>query len=132
MIYLNFIHAPSGGGLQNSASFLQTLVEHKFDLGSVCCFVFEGSILESICIKNSIEFISVRNGLAGKMLFELFFFLKIKKDDIVFSIFGPPLLFTEGKSINVGGMAISNVFYPEIDFWGYLSPLKKHIKYFLK
>lgn len=129
MIYFNFLHAPSGGGLQNSASFLQTYVQDGIDLGDVCCFVFKGTMLESICLEHSIKHIAVSKGIIGKTIFELFFFLKIMPGDIVFSIFGPPLPFTEGKSINIGGMALSNVFYPEVNFWGYLSPLKRFFKH---
>jgi glycosyltransferase involved in cell wall biosynthesis len=38
---------------------------------------------------------------------------------VVFTLFGPPLLRNNGaKTIN--GCAYSNLFYPELDFWGFL------------
>jgi glycosyltransferase involved in cell wall biosynthesis len=38
------------------------------------------------------------------------------------------MLFSENKTLNIGGMAISNVFYKDVDFWGYLSPVRKRLK----
>ncbi len=128
MIYLNFLHTPSGGGLQNAISFLRTLIEFQKNLEDYCCIVFKNSCLEYICRENNIKYKSSNSGVFGKTLFELSAFRFLKKGDLVFSIFGPPLPFTSGLTINVGGMAISNVFYPEIDFWGYLPLFQRSIK----
>lgn len=128
MIYLNFLHTPSGGGLQNAISFLRSLIELEGDLEDYCCLVFKNSSLENTCREKNIKYKSSNYGVFGKTLFELSAFRFLKKGDLVFSIFGPPLPFTSGVTINVGGMAISNVFYPEINFWGYLPLLQRSIK----
>ena len=128
MIYLNFLNAPSGGGLQNSASFLQTLVSQNVNLDDFTCFVLKGTILEKLCLENSIRHFSVKRGVLSKTLFELFAIFKLKKGETVFATFGPPLLFTNGYTCNVGGMAISNVFYPEVKFWDYLPLFSKLLK----
>jgi len=128
VIYFNFLHCPDGGGYQNSLSFITTLIETKYNFDDVTCIVFEGTSLEKILKINGIKYQAVKKGVISKTLLELKLSTKITKRDLVFSIFGPPILFTKGKSINIGGMAISNVFHKDINFWGYLPLLKKFTK----
>ncbi len=130
MIVLNFLHSPSGGGLQNSASFLSVLANSKIEKTQLLCVVFEGSLLEDLCVTHGFMYYSVKANLLSKFFFEFRARRIIKRGDIVFSIFGPPFPFTSNHSLNIGGMAISNVFYPEIDFWGYLSKFSKLLKIF--
>jgi glycosyltransferase involved in cell wall biosynthesis len=135
MIYFNFLNAPSGGGLQNSVSFLLNLLEIEYDFRNTTCLVVKGSPLEALCVENNISYKSVRSGAFNKILFELTARSFIERDDVVFSIFGPPLLTTSNYSLNVGGMAISNVFYPEVDFWehaGYIGSKLKNLKDFYR
>lgn len=119
MIYFNFLYSPSGGGLQNSISFLNNLINLNYDFSDSCCIVVEDTYLEKLCIDRGIASIRVGAGSFKKLSFELFSRKYIKSNDIVFSIFGPPMLTLSNHCLNVGGMAISNVFYPEIDFWSY-------------
>ncbi|MES9858151.1 MAG: glycosyltransferase [Sedimenticola sp.] len=128
MIYINFLYAPSGGGYQNSLSFIKSLVGLGFDFTSVTVFVYQGSELHDMAIRNGIKFNAVKKGVVYKLIFELFSRWFLQKGDVVFSLFGPPMLTTCNYTLNVGGMAISNVFYKDVDFWGYLNPFRKFLK----
>lgn len=127
-IYFNFLYSPSGGAYQNALSFIEVLLDEGFNFHNVKFFVFTGTELENLCIENSIDFFSVKNRIYEKYLFELYYSKFIQEGDLVFSLFGPPMLGTDNKSINIGGMAISNVFYNNIEFWGYLNPFYKTLK----
>ncbi len=128
MLYINFLYAPSGGGYQNSLSFIKSLMGLEFDFSSVTVFVYQGSELHDIAIRNGIKYHAVKKGVVYKLLFELFSRLHLQKGEVVFSLFGPPMLTTCNYTMNVGGMAISNVFYKDVDFWGYLNPFRKFLK----
>jgi glycosyltransferase involved in cell wall biosynthesis len=127
-VYFNFLYAPNGGGYQNSISFVKSLIGLKHDFSNVVFLVFKGSSIELICKGNSISYFSISNSVFSKYYFELKMWRRIGRDDLVFSIFGPPMLGQGSKCINIGGMAISNVLHPEIDFWSYLSFWPKFLK----
>lgn len=127
-LYFNFLYAPDGGGYQNSISFLKTLLDLNYDFINSVAIVYKNSGIHEICKSNGIKCHAVKKSLFSKILFEVLSFRLLNKGDIVFSIFGPPLLFSEKKTLNVGGMAISNVLYEDIDFWSYLPFFKKIIK----
>ncbi len=126
--FFNFLYAPSGGGYQNSLSFVETLIVLGFDFSNVTFFVFIGSELETICKENNIACKAISNSVLSKYRFELLARTFVNKGDVVFSLFGPPMLGMDNRSINIGGMAISNVFHKDVDFWGYLGKKSKAIK----
>jgi len=128
LVFFNFLYAPSGGGYQNSLSFVETLIVLGFDFSNVTFFVFIGSELETICKENNISYKAISNSVLSKYRFELLARTFVNKGDVVFSLFGPPMLGMDDRSINIGGMAISNVFHKEVDFWGYLGKKSKAIK----
>ncbi|PPI86013.1 hypothetical protein KEHDKFFH_01445 [Marinobacter maroccanus] len=128
MLYFNFLYSPDGGGYQNSASFLSSLVNLKYDFTNVCALVYKGTSIHEMCKRHGIQHRAIKKNVISKLLFELFSIRFVKKGDVVFSIFGPPMLLSKKYSLNVGGMAISNVLYPDIDFWAHLSFLKRMFK----
>jgi len=128
MLYINFLYAPNGGGYQNSISFLTTLIKQDHKFYNTTILLYKNSLLEHLCIDNEINYLAVNNGILARIRFELSAHKFIKKGDIVFSLFGPPLPFTTSTSLNIGGVAVSNLFYNDLDFWFYLNPVKKLIK----
>lgn len=128
MQYFNFLHAPNGGGYQNSISFLRSLVEMNYDFSNTCLIVFKGTGIHRMCVEFRFRHIVIKESFFHKMFFELVFFRRIQRGDIVFSIFGPPFFFTKSKCLNIGGIAISNVFYKNVDFWGHLPVFKRIFK----
>ena len=127
-VFFNFLYAPSGGGYQNSLSFVETLISLDFDFSNITFFVFSKTELETICKKHKIAYKAISNTVLSKYRFELLACTFVCKNDVVFSLFGPPMLGMDNRSINIGGMAISNVLHKEIDFWGYLGRTSKAIK----
>lgn len=82
--------------------------------------------LINICKERDFKFIVIDNSFLSRLYFETFFFYN-KIDSVIFTLFGTkPIL--SWKNITITGCAYSNLFYPNIDFWGYLSPVKKTIK----
>lgn len=128
MLYFNFLYTPDGGGYQNSLSFVRSLLNVGYSFEGIKLIVIKESELHDTCIRENIMHIAVARGAMNKMFFELQARLMLKEKDVVFSIFGPPMLNTSNHTLNIGGMAISNVFYPNIDFWAHLSGVKKRIK----
>ncbi|MFZ6049001.1 glycosyltransferase [Pseudomonas sp. CR3202] len=125
---MNFLHAPNGGGYQNSISFISSLIDMKFDFSNSRLLIFKNTGIHKLCIENKIPHIAIKMSLLSKLYFELFAWKMIKKGDIVFALFGPPLPFSKNKTLNIGGMAISNVLHKEVDFWGHLGAIPKAIK----
>jgi len=125
MLYLNFLYAPNGGGYQNSISLLNALIDLNFDFSSRHLFIYKDTGIHEVCTREKIPHTAVKKGVFNKLSFEISASQTLNHKDIVFSIFGPPMLFTEQKTLNIGGMAISNVLHPEIDFWEHLSAHQK-------
>ncbi len=128
MIYYNFLYAPDGGGYQNSLSFVKSLSNIGYDFSGTTLLVYENSELHHFSTHRGIGCISIKTGVSYKLLFELGSRRFLKKDDVVFSLFGPPMLTTSGFTLNIGGMAISNVLHKDIDFWDYLNSLGKNFR----
>lgn len=122
MTVLNFLPVAKGGGLQNSLSFLTTLDLSADDYFVICR---KDSPIEKICLDRGIEFKAVKR----RMAFEIFQSRKLfPRGTSCFTIFGPPVLATAGYWNNLCGVAYSNLFYPNIDFWGHLSTGPKAAK----
>jgi hypothetical protein len=58
MIYFNFLHTPSGGGYQNSISFMKSLLYLNYDFSDTCVITYQNSGIHQICLENDIKFIS--------------------------------------------------------------------------
>lgn len=131
MIFFNFLHCPDGGGYQNSLSFMRVLVDRSYDFTDVICVVYVDSELEELCFQNNISVQSTEYGFLSKTILEIKVSLTLRSGDLVFSIFGPPLIYTPKKCVSVGGMAVSNLLHKDVDFWGYLGwreKMKKILK----
>lgn len=129
MILFNFISIKSGGGQQNTLSFLENikLEGERLDFIVSCT---EGTLVHKYCIKNDLIFFSVKNTLIDRIKFEIFGLKSIRKNHeikVIFTIFGAAP-FCSYKAMKVSGCAYSNIFQPEINIWGYLPWKDKIIK----
>ncbi|MGR5336217.1 hypothetical protein ACPV5I_12395 [Vibrio gigantis] len=127
MYILNFIPIKTGGGLQNVLSFLHGLE----DKTNYLVFCRSQSSIEVYCQNNDILYVSVSSGFLSRLKFELKGFkLHVRRGDVCFTFFGPPMIGSLNYLYNISGCAYSNLFYKDIDFWGYLPKykrLKKHL-----
>lgn len=117
---LNFLAVRRGGGLQNSLSFLKVLAEDSKQKEEYIAVVRKNSQIQQICKEHKIEFLDVVDNAWGRLKFELSCRSHFGKGQICFTFFGPPMLRSKGYLINIVGCAYSNLFYPEVNFWGHL------------
>jgi glycosyltransferase involved in cell wall biosynthesis len=123
--YINLVPVMTGGGLQNAINLIIGINDLECD-NSKFVFLIRNTKLEEILIEKQMEYIKIEDSIFSRLFYELFFFLG-KKGNIIFTLFGGKPLVTY-KNFTISGCAYSNLFYPEIDFWGYLSFPKKLIK----
>lgn len=64
----------------------------------------------------------------GRFLTEIAHCLKRSGYQVCFTIFGPPMLGSQARFLNVVGCAYSNLFYPDIDFWCDLTPFRRIVR----
>jgi len=119
-IILNFLPIKTGGGLQNALSFLETLRELPGRRSKFAAVVLEGSSVQKLCKEIEIEHFPVANTGWARFKFEQNVMSFLGTERVCFTFFGPPMIGTCKKWVNVVGCAYSNLFYPEIPFWGYL------------
>jgi len=116
---LNFIPGAGGGGLQNILSFAQILCNDESKKNSFIIVAVRDSKIHEMFSNAGFEVKEVEKGLLNRIAFEL----KAKKyfspGQVCFTFWGPPIIGTKNFLINVVGCALSNLFYPEINFWGY-------------
>lgn len=125
-VYVNLVPIMSGGGLQNAINLI-TGISETIDNKDDYIFITRSTTLEEILEEKKLSYIKIKNTFFSRLKFELLFFVN-KKRNLIFTLFGGKPLFTF-KNFTISGCAYSNLFYPEIDFWGYLP---KHNKAFKK
>ena len=124
-LIFNFLPISTGGGLQNSLSFLQTLArDESLRTGSVA-IVRRSTEIHRLCEEYGISVIPVVNNPLARVQFELSCRQRFQRGQTCFTIFGPPMLGSAGYLLNVVGCAYSNLFYPEIWFWRFRTPLMR-------
>lgn len=120
-VIFNFVPIKSGGGLQNTLSFLSVFSSYNKtnDYLIVCN---KKSEIERLCITNNLEYQSIMPGKWGRLLYELFFgeYLILRTHSpIIFNLFGSAPFISFGI-YKISGFAYSNIIQPEIPFWGFL------------
>jgi len=118
---VNLLPVSTGGGLQNALS----LISGFKDANNYIFIVRKDSDTDKLCQKFELETLSVGNSNWQRFIFELSVKRRFKKGMVCFTLFGPVMLSASGHLTNVVGCAYSNLFYPTIPFWGFLSPLQK-------
>ena len=132
-ILINLSTLKSGGGQNVGINFLKGLLilykESKYDLHFV---VSKNSQLAKYVKQNfSNKYTIVPNNPVLRILYELTrakFIIKHNQIDIIYTIFGYG--FYPKNIKQVCGCAVSNIFYPEINFWenlNYVDRIKKFL-----
>lgn len=119
-LVVNLVPISSGGGLQNALSFVEQFgtLRERLSFDDTLFLARSDSTLESACRRGGVDVVGVRSRLPRRLLFEMFSSRRLaKRGDVVFTLFGPPLLGLLRRTHNVNGCAYGNLFYPEIDFW---------------
>jgi len=126
-IIINLVPITKGGGLQNAINFIigfNKVIDKKDDY----FFIFKKNIiLEKFCKEYNLKYKTINNTLMARLLFECFYFIN-KKNNIIFTLYGGKPLFTYNNKMNIVGCAYSNLFYPEVKFWSYLSKFQQVVK----
>jgi len=131
-VMLNFIPLATGGGVQVALDFLKQAnehgAEHEWQL-----VVRDGSPFTRVTLGSNFSIVRrIPNRRIARLSFE---YLECKRlirrysPDVIYTQFGP--VWPGAKIRNVAGCAYSNLFYPEIDFWGALPWHQRIVKRFI-
>ena len=128
-ILLNFIPLKSGGGVQVGLDFIEQAKQHG--LRHEWFLVATSGTPIAACRGSSNFHVAkvIRNNLAARLWFEHIgckALLRSIKPSLVYTQFGPH--WPGVRTINVVGCAYSNLFYPEVDFWGNLPFLERVLR----
>lgn len=129
-ILLNFVPLKSGGGVQVGLDFLRQLKENggEHDWYLVAT---RGTPFAEIVGSSNLRLVHiVPRNLVQRIWFEYVGCRRLIKTiapDVIYTQFGPH--WPGGhECVNIVGCAYSNLFYPEIDFWGSLPIHKRFVK----
>lgn len=118
-ILINLSALKKGGGQNVGLNFLQGLYETNNDKHSYFFLVVENSVIHQFLKEKKQDNILITCASPIKRVFrELVVFPNIFKQlkiDIIYTYFGYGLF--RGKTPQVCGVAVSNIFFPEIKFW---------------
>ncbi len=126
MIILNFLPSSGGGGLQNICSFIAYIstIDNKAKLVAV---VRRGTTEYDLIRNTDIKMMVIGKSLIARFLAELAM-PRRWPGSVCFTFWGPPPIFARGRMVNVIGVALSNLFHPQINFWGHLAPPSRFYK----
>jgi hypothetical protein len=112
----------SGGGLQNALSFLRTLPQVE-DRDAFVVGVNSGALRDN-AVTLGYSTIPARR---YRGLCDLDWRCRkyCVRGQVCFTMFGHPWARASGHLINVVGVALSNLFYPEIPFWSDYTPMAR-------
>lgn len=126
-LLINFATLKKGGGQNVGLNFIMGLDISKYSDVKFYFAVAKDSQIEKVLIERGFSNIISLSQSAGKRMIEELTiesrYIKDNKIDIVYSYFG--YAFFKGNIPQVCGVADSNLFFPEIDFWeGYTGIVK--------
>jgi hypothetical protein len=118
-ILINFSTLKAGGGQNVAMNFLYEIFKINDLKHNLFYFVAENSLPHKFLEEKDYEYYYiVSSNPIKRIFFEMFQSKKILEKwniDIIYSYFGYGLF--PKKYIQVSGVAVSNIFFPEIDFW---------------
>jgi len=124
-LVINLAPVGGGGGVQNALSFLEQLAADSQTCEQAMVTARAGSPIERSCREHGLPTAVFDNGLAGRLAFGAGLSEVFSRGQTVFTLFGGPPWTTRGKCLNIAGCALSNLFYPEVWFWGAQPPLRR-------
>jgi glycosyltransferase involved in cell wall biosynthesis len=126
---LNFLPLSTGGGVQVALDFLQQAKSHG-GAHEWLLVTRENSQFSKLVFSENIRIVhQVPDNIKDRLMFEYFGCKKIVKEhapDLIYTQFGP--IWPGANIINISGCAYSNLFYPELNFWGALPWNKRLVK----
>lgn len=117
-LLINLSTLKKGGGQNVALNFLKELINNKYSTQDYFFLVVDNSPIHHFLKNNNQQNILLTSSSPIKRIIkELFFVFKLKKlkIDIVYTYFGFALW--SKKIPQVCGVAVSNIFFPEIKFW---------------
>ena len=119
-ILVNLATLKKGGGQNVGLNFLKSLKEKEHELSNYHFVVARNSEIEKFLNTNGFtSYTIVSQNPLRRMFFERFrggALLRKHKIEIIYTIFGIGLYPNRFKQVS--GSADSNIFFPEVDFWG--------------
>jgi glycosyltransferase involved in cell wall biosynthesis len=116
-ILIDVTNQRSGGGVQVALGTMLAMREVRV-AAELSVLALRGSYPASLANQLGYELYTTVDSRLGRLLRQLFGARRACKrcePDAVYTIFGPPLRRVRAKA--VVGVAYSNLFYPELDFW---------------
>jgi len=122
---LNALNIRCGGGLQKVSSFLSTLSSLANEPDRCLVIARKGVPICDICAVAGLSRCEVTDTNLGRLWFELFCRNRLSKEAVCLNLGGLAMMRGAAYFVNISECAFSNLFYPEIDFWGYLGRAAK-------
>lgn len=116
-LLVNTLAIKSGGGLQKTLSFLNSLDSNRQLGKNVRLFCTARSEVSRRAEELQLNTTTIGSGLFARVAWEMHRLSKISPDAVVFNIGGLTPIRATQSFVNVNECAYSNLFYPEIDFW---------------
>lgn len=118
----------SGGGLQVAMGVLDALASSKF-ASAATVLVERGSALHHRATELQMRVAPVNGSKTAQLWRQVGFPLPWSResDHICYTVFGPPSQYRRSR-LKVAGVAYSNLFYPEVEFWKSESRVKRLVR----
>lgn len=117
-LLVNTLAIKSGGGLQKTLSFINSISNTGEHIKHVRLICAEGSQINQQANDLGLATTVVRASAFARLAWELQSLNTANSRSVVFNIGGLTPVRSTRKLVNVNECAYSNLFYPEINFWG--------------
>lgn len=128
-IIVNLLPLKTGGGVQVALDFLAQANLYGKEHTWLVVARKDGPFSDYPETSNIKVVALVEDNIRSRLYFEYFgckTLINKYQPDLIYTQFGPH--WPGSRVTNVAGCAYSNIFYPDLDFWGSLPPLKRLVK----
>jgi glycosyltransferase involved in cell wall biosynthesis len=122
MLLINLVPVSSGGGLQNSVSFLSLLATYRPSNFQYIVACVQGGPVHKACRKMHLPHYAIWPGRLGRLWYEFcsgYVLLRKLGVSVVFTLFGAAPIVSP-RVHKISGFAYSNIIQSEIPFWSFL------------